>query len=68
MDIETIKRLHTVHEDMILGNIEYAHKQLGKILTEQYLILKKQEDICTPFHSTDFTGKCFNCKKQIFIK
>jgi hypothetical protein len=43
MDIETIKRLHTVHEDIILGNIEYAHSELGKILTEQYLILKKEE-------------------------
>jgi len=24
--------------------------------------------LCEVFHSTDFTGKCFNCNEQIFVK
>ena len=38
MNTETLKRLHNVYEDMILGNIEMAHKDLGEIINEQYLI------------------------------
>ena len=43
MDVEIIKRLHTIYEDMSLGNIEYAHEELNKILTEQYLILEEKK-------------------------
>mgnify|MGYP003625054049 CR=1 FL=1 len=39
MDIETIKRLHSVYDDMILGNMQLAHKELGKIINDQYLTL-----------------------------
>ena len=39
MNIEIIKRLHNVYDDMILGNIELAHKELGKILNDEQLTL-----------------------------
>ena len=43
LNIETIKRLHTIYEDMILGNIKEAHKDLSIILEEQYLILEQPQ-------------------------
>lgn len=39
MNMEIIKRLHNVYDDMILGNIELAHKELGKILNDKQLTL-----------------------------
>ena len=39
MNIETIKRLHNVYDDMIVGNIELAHKELGKILNDEQLTI-----------------------------
>jgi hypothetical protein len=41
LDTETIKRLHTIQEDMMLGNIQYAYIELGKILNEQYEIIER---------------------------
>ena len=39
MDIETIKRLHNVLDDITLGNNDLAFTELGKIINEQYLTL-----------------------------
>ena len=39
MDIETIKRLHSVLDDITLGNNNLAFDELGKIINEQYLTL-----------------------------
>ena len=40
MDKETLKKLHTIYEDMLLGNLEYAHKELGKIINKTELTNK----------------------------
>ena len=39
MTIETIKRLHNVLDDIMLGNNDLALAELTKILNEQYAII-----------------------------
>jgi hypothetical protein len=39
IDEITFKKLHTIYEDMLLGNIEYAHEELGKIINNKQLTL-----------------------------
>jgi len=39
IDIETLKRLHNVYDDLILGNVELSFNELGKILREEQLII-----------------------------
>tara|TARA_R110002167_G_scaffold234388_1_gene439634 strand:- start:12175 stop:12486 length:312 start_codon:yes stop_codon:yes gene_type:complete len=54
---------------LAIGVIFYFIPLLGiyeKLVKD--LEVKKDLDLCKPFHSTDFTGKCFNCGKQIFNK
>ena len=50
MQLKQLIRLHNVYDDMILGNIEMAHKELGKILNEQI-----DNNV-----STHVVSKCYN--------
>ena len=55
MDIETIKRLHNVLDDITLGNNDLAFTELGKIINEQYLTLT---DVgCSYFTTSDIGSK-----------
>lgn len=39
IDKQTLIEIHAAYEDLILGNNELAYKQLGKILSNEQLIL-----------------------------
>ena len=57
MNIEIIKRLHNVYDDMILGNIELAHKELGKILNDKQLTLtdvSQQRELLLGFQKSEY--------------
>lgn len=39
IDLNTLKRIHSIYDNLALGNKEIAYTDLGKILTEKQCII-----------------------------
>jgi hypothetical protein len=64
MEVGILIRLHNVYDNMILGHIELAHKELGEVLTSAYFNKPNEplQNECSLVTNTNGCDKGTGCR------
>lgn len=67
IDLNTLTKLHTVYDNITLGNIELAHKQLSDILSKEQKIVQVKHEKCYCGVKKKYPFKCMrtDCNMSI---